>query len=152
VKTIIIYESSFGNTKKVAEKIRENLNLIEKNDTVIKTVKEVDPIEVLNFDLILFGSPNHMGGPTRGIRKFIDKLKKVGLKGKKVATFDTYVRKNINKAVRKMERRIKEKIPNAELITPGLSIKVSGVGGPVIETEFPKVVEFIKIITEPIKN
>ena len=31
VKTIIIYESSFGNTKKVAEKIRENLNLIEKN-------------------------------------------------------------------------------------------------------------------------
>ena len=43
VKTIIIYESSFGNTKKVAEKIRENLNLIEKNETVIKTVKKVDP-------------------------------------------------------------------------------------------------------------
>jgi len=152
VKTIIIYESNFGNTKKVAEKIRENLNLIEKNETIIKTVKEVDPIEILNFDLILFGSPNHMGGPTRGIRKFIDKLEKVDLKGKKIATFDTYVRKNINKAVRKMERRIKEKIPNIEVITPGLSIKVSGVGGPVIETEFLKVVEFTKLIIEQMKR
>ena len=152
MKTIIIYESNFGNTKKVAEKIRENLNLIEKNETIIKTVKEVDPIEILNFDLILFGSPNHMGGPTRGIRKFIDKLEKVDLKGKKIATFDTYVRKNINKAVRKMERRIKEKIPNIEVITPGLSIKVSGVGGPVIETEFLKVVEFTKLIIEQMKR
>ena len=54
MKTIIIYESNFGNTKKVAEKIRENLNLIEKNETIIKTVKEVDPIEILNFDFIWF--------------------------------------------------------------------------------------------------
>ena len=93
-----------------------------------------------------------MGGPTRGIRKFIDKLEKVDLKGKKIATFDTYVRKNINKAVRKMKRRIKEKISNIEVITPDLSINVIGVGGPVIETEFLKVVEFTKLIIEQLKR
>ena len=58
-----------------------------------------------------------MGGPTKGIKKSIDKREKVDLKGKRVATFDKYVRKNINKAVQKMEQRIKEKIPNVELIT-----------------------------------
>ena len=40
-----------------------------------------------------------MGGPTKGIKKSIDKREKVDLKGKRVATFDKYVRKNINKAV-----------------------------------------------------
>ena len=152
MKAIIIYESSFGNTKKVAEKIKENLGHIDKIETIIKSVKEVDPMDVLNYDLILFGSPNHMGGPTRGIKKFIDKLENIDLKEKKVATFDTYVRKNVNKAVRKMERRINEKIPSAELITPGLSIKVSGVGGPVIETEFLKCVEFAKLIMKQMKG
>ena len=151
VKTIIIYESVFGNTKKVADTIRENLDHIEKNEIIIKSIKEVDPSEVLDYDLILFGSPNHMGGPTRGIKKLIDKLENIDLKGKKVATFDTYVRKNVNKAVRKMEQRIKEKIPDLELITPGLSIKVNGVGGPIIETEFPKCVEFAKLIIEKMK-
>lgn len=151
MKAIIVYESMFGNTLQVAETIAENLNNIEKIETVIKTTKEVDPTEVLDYDLILIGSPNHMGGPTRGIKKFIDKLGKIGLKEKKGATFDTYVRKNINKAVRKMDRRIKENVPGLELITPGLSIKVGGVRGPVLEEELPKYKEFAKLIIEKMK-
>ena len=142
MKAIIVYESMFGTTKKVAEAIAENLNNIEKIETVIKTAKDVDPMEVLDYDLILIGSPNHMGGPTRGFKKFIGKLEKTGLKGKKGATFDTYVRKNINKAVRKMERKITEKVPGLELITHGLSIKVGGISGPVLEEELPKCKEF----------
>jgi flavodoxin len=62
-----------------------------------------------------------MGGPTSRIKKFIDKLEKVDLKGKKVATFDIYVRKKLIKAIRKMEQIIKEEIPNMEFITSGLS-------------------------------
>ncbi len=151
MKAIIVYESMFGNTLQVAESIAENLNNIEKIETVIKTTKDVDPTEVLDYALILIGSPNHMGGPTRGIKKFIDKLGKIGLKEKKAATFDTYVRKNINKAVRKMERRIKENVPGLELITPGLSIKVGGVRGPVLEEELPKYKEFAKLIMETMK-
>lgn len=151
MKVLVVYESMFGNTKQVAETIAENLNNIEKIETVIKTAKEVDPTEVLDYDLIIIGSPNHMGGPTRGIKKFIDKLEKIGLKEKKGATFDTYVRKNINKAVRKMERRINEKVSGLELITPGLSIKVGGVRGPVLEEELPKCKEFAKLIIEKMK-
>jgi len=151
LNAIIVYESMFGNTKKVAEAIEENLNNIEKIETVIKTAKDVDPMEVLDYDLILIGSPNHMGGPTRGIKKFICKLEKIGLKGKKGATFDTYVRKNINKAVRKMERKITEKVPGLELITPGLSVKVGGISGPVLEEELPKCNDFANMIITKMK-
>ena len=49
-----------------------------------------------------------------------------------------------------MKQIITEKIP--ELIIPSLSIKFSGVGDSIIETEFPKVVEFAKLILEQIKN
>jgi len=151
LNAIIVYESMFGNTKKVAEAIAENLNNIEKIETVIKTAKDVDPMEVLDYDLILIGSPNHMGGPTRDIKKFICKLEKIGLKGKKGATFDTYVRKNINKAVRKMERKITEKVPGLELITPGLSVKVGGISGPVLEEELPKCNDFANMIITKMK-
>ncbi len=151
LKAIIVYESMFGNTLQVAEAIAESLNSIQKIETVIKTAKDVDPTEVLGYDLILIGSPNHMGGPTRGIKKFIDELGKIGLKEKKGVTFDTYVRKNVNKAVRKMERKIKEKVSGLELITPGLSIKVGGVRGPVLEEELPKCKEFAKLIIEQMK-
>ncbi len=151
LKVLVVYESMFGNTLQVAETIAENLNDIQKIETVIKTTKDVDPMEVLDYNLILIGSPNHMGGPTRGIKKFIGKLGKIGLKEKKTATFDTYVRKNVNKAVRKMERRIKEKVSGLELITPGLSIKVGGVRGPVLEGELPKCKEFAKLIMDQMK-
>jgi flavodoxin len=72
------------------------------------------------------GSPNHFGGPIRGIKKFIDKLGKLNLKGKQAAVFDTYVRGQFEKAVKKMEKRINEKVPRLKLVAPGLSIKVQG--------------------------
>jgi flavodoxin len=75
---------------------------------VIKEQNHVRLKEVLDYDLILIRSPNHMGGPTRGIKKFIDKLGKLGLEGKKGAIFYMYVKKNVDKAVRKMEKRINE--------------------------------------------
>ena len=126
VKTVIVYDSWFGNTQKVAEAIGKGITETEKTAVVIKKIKEIDPNEVLAYDVILIGSPNHMGGPTRNVKKFIDKLGLLELEGKKVAVFDTYVRKNVHvgKTVRKMEKRIHEKIPNLKLIVGGLSILV----------------------------
>jgi len=110
-KAIVIYESRYGNTRRVAGTIIEGINQIEKIEAVLKEPKHVEPTEILDYDLILIGSPNHWGGPTRGIRKFIDKLGKIGLEGKLGAVFDTCLEKDFNKAVQKMEKRINEKFP-----------------------------------------
>ena len=150
-KVIVVYESKYGNTKRVAKTIIEGINEVERIEAVLKEPKHVDPTEVLDYDVILIGSPNHWGGPTRGIKNFIDKLGKIGLEGKLGAVFDTYMGGDFNKAVRKMEKRINEKVPGLKLITSGLSIKVGGFKGPIVEGELPKCKEFGNEIAKQMK-
>lgn len=143
-KVFIIYDTKYGNTKLVAETIMEGIQEIEGIETAISDVKEVNLEDVVDSDAILIGSPNHMGGPVRGIKKSIDKLSKQNLRARWIAVFDTYTGGDFEKAVKKMERRINEKIPGLELVAPGLSIKVGGSKGPIIDGELLKSKEFGK--------
>jgi len=152
VKVFVVYDTKYGNTKLVAEKIVEGLREVEGMETAISDVEEIDPERVADCDAILIGAPNHIGRPSRTIRKFIDKLGKLDLKAKWVAVFDTYLGGDFEKAVKKMEKRISEKVPSLKLITSGLSIRVDGMKGPVVEGEFPKCKEFGKKIATHLKS
>ncbi|MBA7625261.1 NAD(P)H dehydrogenase (quinone) [subsurface metagenome] len=151
-KVIVVYESKYGNTKFVAETIIEGLKKVKGIETVLSELKKVDLNEIPDYDAILVGSPNHLGGPTRGIKKFIDKLGKLNLKGKMGAVFDTYLGGNFEKAVKKMEKKINEKVPGLKLVAPGLSIKVQGMKGPILEGELPKCKEFGNKIATQMKT
>jgi flavodoxin len=150
-KTIVIYESVFGNTKRAAEAIIEGMKEAGAEAT-LSTPKELDPNQLSDFDAIIIGSPNHMGGATRGIKKFIDQLGKLKLGGKLVTVFDTYAGGEYEKAVKKMEKQLSEKAPGLKLTSPGLSIRVEGVRGPLSEGELPKCNEFGTIIANQIKG
>jgi len=145
-KVIVVYESKYGNTKLVAETIIEGMSKVEGIETVIKELKEVDLNKIADYDAILIGSPNHFGGPTKDVKRFIDELGKLNLEGKVVAVFDTYLGKRsdyfFEKAVKKMEKRIGEKVSGLKLIIPGLSIKVGGMKGPIVDDELPKCRDF----------
>jgi len=152
VKAIIVYGSKWGNTKQAAEAIVEGMKQVEGVDTVISELKEVDPIRIPGYDAILIGSPNHFGGPIKSVKKFIDELGKLDMKGKQFSVFDTYLSKDFEKAVKKMQKQINEKAPELKLIAPGLSIEVQGMKGPLSEGELTKCEEFgnkvaTKIIT-----
>jgi len=148
-KAIIIYESKYGNTRLAAEAIAEGMREVPGIEPVLNELQEVGLNQLIEFDAILVGSPNHMGGATRGIRKFIDKLGKLNLPGKMAAVFDTYIGGDYEKAVKKMEKQISEKVPGLKLVTSGLSIRVEGMKGPIAEGELPKCKEFgVKIATQ----
>jgi flavodoxin len=151
-KIIAVYESKHGNTKLVAESIIEGISEIEGIEAVLSELKEVDLNNIVNYDAILVGSPNHFGGPTRSIKKFIDKLGKLNLKGKMFAVFDTYLGTDFEKAVKKMEKRINEKVSGSKQLAPGLSIKVQGMKGPISEGELPKCKEFGNKIATQLKT
>ena len=146
------YESKYGNTELVAEKIVEGMRKVKGIEIALSKLKKIDLNKIQDYDAILVGSPNHFGGPTRGVKKFINKLGKLGLKGKKVAVFDTYVRGDFEKAVKKMEKQIDEKAPGLKLVAPGLSIKVQGMKGPIIEGELPKCEKFGNKIATQMKT
>ena len=151
-KVIVVYESKYGNTKLVAEKIVEGMREVSGTETVLNELKEVDKNRLAEFDAILVGSPNHMGRPTGGIKGFINELGKLNLMGKAVAVFDTYLGKDYEKAVKKMEKQISEKAPGLKLAAPGLSIRVEGMKGPITEGELPKCKEFGGKIANQIKG
>lgn len=150
-KIIIVYESKYGNTKVVAETIAQGMTEIEGTEVVVTELKKVDISKIRDYDAILVGSPNHIGGPTWGIKKFIGKLGKLSLEGKQFAAFDTYLGKSFEQAVKKMEKRINDKVSGSKLLAPGLSIRVKGMKGPIAEGELPKCRNFGNKIAAQIK-
>ncbi len=76
VKVFVVYDTKYGNTKLVAETIVEGMKEVAGIDTAISDVEEVNLDEVADYDAILIGSPNHWGGPVRGIKKLMHACKR----------------------------------------------------------------------------
>ena len=152
MKVLIVYDTKYGNTEKVAKLIAEGITSAEDNEVIVNNVKDVKLKEEASYDLILIGSPNHFGRHIGSIKKFINKIPKSQLKVNTYAVFDTYITADFEKAVKKMEEQIREVIPDLTKVSPGLSIKVEGTGpskGPIVNEELPKCKEFgIKLVQE----
>ena len=144
MKVFVAYDSKYGNTKLAAESILKGIKDVEGFEATIGYVKEVDAEEVADYDVLVLGGPNHMGRPSRTIKKFVDKLTELDLKAEYVAVFGTYAGRirTLDRAVKKMEKIVEKKLPNVKLILPSLSVRVNGVTGPVVDGELPKCVDF----------
>lgn len=76
-------------------------------------------------------------------------LRKLDLKNRGGAVFDTYLAEDFEKAVKKMEKQIGERVSGLTLVALGLSIRVDGMKGPITDGELPKCKEFgVKIATQ----
>ncbi|MFX1277561.1 MAG: flavodoxin family protein [Promethearchaeota archaeon] len=145
MRVLIVYDSKYGNTEKVAKLIAEGIISNKDNEVIVNNVKDVKLKTETSYDLILIGSPNHFGRHIGSIKKFINKLPKSQLKVKAYAVFDTYITVDFEKAVKKMETQINELMPDLKKASPGLSIKVEGTGtskGPITNEDLPKCKEF----------
>jgi menaquinone-dependent protoporphyrinogen IX oxidase len=142
MKILIVYDTLHGNTKKVAELIGEGLKTIEGNTVSVENVKEIDVEKDETFDAILIGSPNHAASHTKTVNQFIESLPNASLKGNSFAVFDTYMGKDFEKATGKMEEQITQVMPNMKKLSSGLSIKVGGMKGPIVDEDLPKCKEF----------
>ncbi len=81
----IFYGSSTGNTELAAEKIKEQLGEFVEQ---MADVRDADPADLLNYDLIFFGvSTWNIGEMQDDWADFIPKMKALDLTGKKVAFF-----------------------------------------------------------------
>ncbi len=122
-------------------------------EAVQKKVEQTDPAELLCYDLILIGSPNHYGGPTKDMKEFINRLENIEFVEKPIAVFDTYLGTGFyEKAVKRMEKTINERLPSLKVIVPGLSIRVEKSRGPIVEGELPKCREFGQKLAHQLKN
>jgi hypothetical protein len=63
VKALVVYESMFGNTRRVAEAIGGGLASI--GDVTVSRVAETSHAQVIAADLLVVGGPTHAHGMTR---------------------------------------------------------------------------------------
>jgi flavodoxin len=144
-KTIIIYESIYGNTKKVADAIAEGIRESGEIDCIIAKTGEVHHTDDLaKFDAVIFGSPNHNQEPSRNMLKFIERASIVDLDTKMGAAFDTYTGGNKGIAVKKLEQVIRQKLPCITFVIDSFSAQVEDRKGPLAEGEIDRAIEFGK--------
>ncbi|MBI5037795.1 MAG: flavodoxin domain-containing protein [Candidatus Kerfeldbacteria bacterium] len=85
MKVVLVYDSVFGNTSKIAHAIYGALG---KTAKIIKAW-EFQPAMIQSADLVVMGSPINVWRPTKNMLEVFVKLKGVDLSGIAVATFDS---------------------------------------------------------------
>jgi flavodoxin len=87
MKTLVVYDSEFGNTEKIARAIAAALGPQE--TVAVKRVGEVQPPQLAGLDLLVVGSPTQRFRPTPAINQLLKELPSGALAGVRVAAFDT---------------------------------------------------------------
>lgn len=87
MKTLIIYDSFFGNTEKIARAIGEGLS----TETLIMRVNEASTENLNGLKMLIVGSPTRAFKPSPATTAFLKKIPKNALKGVRVAAFDTRI-------------------------------------------------------------
>ncbi len=86
MKAVVIYDSVFGNTEKLAQSIAAA------HGTKAIPVSQEDTGQLRGVDLLVVGSPTSGFRPTEDIRKLLNGLPKNHLAGMRVAAFDTRIK------------------------------------------------------------
>jgi len=89
MKTLIVYDSYFGNTEKIAEAVGGAL--AQQNEVSLVRVSEVKPDQLQGIQLLAVGSPTRAFRPSDGTRAFLRELAPGSLNGVSVAAFDTRI-------------------------------------------------------------
>lgn len=87
MKTLIVYDSVFGNTQKVAEAIGASLGSGKPVEVI--RVNDAKPGHLTGLDILIVGSPTRAFRATPAMNEFLDSIPSKGLSGIKVAAFDT---------------------------------------------------------------
>ena len=101
MNSLIIYDSLYGNTEKIAMAMGEEIK------AKVKNVNETSNEDFKGLDLLIVGSPTHGGRAKPSLQVFLDQIPENTLKNIKVAAFDTrFLEKDVNFALRLLIKTI----------------------------------------------
>jgi flavodoxin len=89
MKVLIVYDSYFGNTEKVAQAMGDALRPQAEVDVL--RVADVKPEQLAGLDALIVGSPTRAFSATPPVKQFVGSIPRDGLSGIKVAAFDTRI-------------------------------------------------------------
>jgi flavodoxin len=151
LKTVIAVDSVYGNTKLVAEALREE---IQKggHEVVFINLRKGSSVPS-DGDILFVGSPTRIGKMTGRAKRFVKKLDAKAWSGKTVVVFDTH--SPLPEDPKEREKTMKYVVPGAagrlsalvaerglKVHSPALRCTVSGMKGPLSPGELEKAREY----------
>jgi flavodoxin len=91
MRALIIFDSRYGNTEKIAFAIRDGLTGEAGAEVEVEAIRAVTakPEDVAKWDLVLVGGPTHGTNPSPDMHQFLKRIPEDALAGVRMAAFDT---------------------------------------------------------------
>ncbi len=148
MRALIIYDSVYGNTEKIARAVAGAI--AQFGEVKVLRVGEANPLELGSIDLLIVGSPTQGGKPTPAIQEFLNKIPVNALKNINLASFDTRVKMFVAKLFGYAAGHIADNLKGkgGNLAAPPEGFIVKGNEGPLKEGELERVAGWAKGIIE----
>jgi len=151
MNTLIVYDSQYGNTKRIAQVIADTLRASGQAQAV-----RVDPdrsLKVQEVDLLVVGSPTQGFRPTPVMQAFLGNIPSESLSGLIVACFDTRFRGALWKssAAPRMARQLH--MMGVELLVPPESffVKAMKKEGPLLAGEVERAASWARMLLNKVE-
>ena len=154
MKSIVVYDSQFGNTKLIAEAIGRALESFGR--VFVMHASDIQPGDLLGINRLIVGSPTQQLSATPAVLNWIKTIPRDGLKGVRAAAFDTrFTEEKISQikvlpffvrifgyGAKPISDRLEKK--GAEIVLPPEGFYVADTEGPLLEQELERAAEWIK--------
>ena len=146
MKVLVVYDSLFGNTEKIARAIGKAIT----GEVKVLRVSEASSSELESIDLLIVGSPTQGGRPIQAITEFLDRIPVNALKNISVTSFDTRHKSILTKPLGYAAGRITDKLKRkgGTLVTSPEGFFVKDLKGPLKEGELERAADWSKGIME----
>ena len=142
MKTLIVYDSAYGNTEQVAKAMAGAIGA----DARLLRAADFKPDDLKAIGLLIAGSPTNGGRPLPSVMDFLGKIPAGSLKDVKVAAFDTRISTRWVGVFGFAAGRIAKELQNKGGVpaSPPEGFFVKGTKGPVTEGELERAAGWVR--------
>lgn len=166
MKTVVVYDSLFGNTERVAQAIADALRafgqveairvepaqadelkrqeLLRQNHATDVRLEPAHQVSLEGVDLLIVGCPTQAFRATPTMQSFLENVSRASLSGMAVACFDTRVRGPFGSAAKTMAKKLQKM--GVSLLLPPESFFVEGTKGPMKSGEVERAASWAKTL------
>lgn len=147
MNSLVVFDSQYGNTEKIARQLASTLSAFGPSRAV--RVTEILPGDTAGIDLLVIGCPTQAWNSTQVTRTFIMGLERKLLEHLFVGAFDTRIDKPgwlTGSAARAMAKQLRQR--EARVLLPAESFLVKGTEGPLVPGELERAAAWAQALHE----
>jgi len=150
MNALVLYDSQYGDTERIAQAIADTLGEFGEARTV--RLDPSQPVGLQGVDVFIVGCPTQGWRPTQAVQSFLEEVSSEELGGMAVACFDTRFRLPrfmSGSAAKVMARKLREKA--VSLLVEPESFFVEGTEGPLREGELQRAATWARQIVDEVE-